>query len=796
MTSTAPALRIRKVAVLGAGVMGAGIAAHLANAGIPSVLFDIVPKDAGADFKSRTMFALKGIEQTIKLKPAPLFKPELTSLITPANYDDHKALLADCDWIVEVVAERLDIKLKVYEWIAANRRKGSIVSSNTSGIPLGDLIVNMDQELREHFLITHFFNPVRYMNLLELVAGKDTLPSVAKTLADFGSDVLGKGIVWGKDTPNFVANRIGVFGFAATFAAVAKHNLTVSQVDALFGDAMGRPSSAVFRTADVVGIDTLGHVFENVHQMAANDERRDVFVLPDSVKALIASGRTGQKTGAGFYKKVGKDILTIDFKTGEYVPGEKARFPCTGAAKKAETVEAKNAAMVWGAPDDLGSTVAWEVTADTLIYSANRIPEIADDLVNIDRGMCWGFGWEIGPFQTWDAIGVRKSVERMKAEGRTVPAWVEAMLAAGRESFYARDASGVLTYWSVDGKSVPVPLNPNHTFIADVAAKAKPLLNNPSASLRDLGDGVALLEFHTKMNSLDDGIFDLYGKALDKLDNGELEGLVVANEGGKAFCAGANILMILMAASQGEWAQIDAMVNGMQQIMMRAKYSRKPVIVAPHGLTLGGGAEVAMQCTATIGTGELYAGLVEVGVGLIPGGGGCKELVMRYTGDIPSDVDFDTQPLLGKVFERIATAKVSVSGEEARTYGFLRPTDYLILDKDARISAAKKLALGLSQAGYKPPAPRTAPAGGGNVRAAIETALWHMHEGGFATDHDVTVGKALARVITGGDVPAGTRLTEQRYLDLEREAFLSLCGEEKTRDRITAMLQTGKPLRN
>jgi 3-hydroxyacyl-CoA dehydrogenase len=792
---------IRKVAVLGAGVMGAGIAAHLANAGIPSVLFDIVPKDAGDSPADRNRFALAGIKSATKLKPAPLFRKDLASLITPANYDDHGALLAECDWIVEVVVERLDIKKHVFKWIAEHRSPGSIVSSNTSGIPLADMAADMSDEMRSHFLVTHFFNPVRYMRLLELVTGPDTDPAVTEHLATFGANVLGKGIVYGKDTPNFIANRIGVFGIAATFRAVAQHGLTVEQIDAIFGEALGRPKSAVFRTADVVGIDTLAHVFRNVHELATEDEQRDAFVLPDFVERLVSEGRTGQKTGAGFYKKTKVDgkkaILALDFDTLEYRATEKVRFPATGAARKAESVEGKIQAMIWGAGDDIASTVAWQVTADTLLYSANRIPEIADDIVNIDRGMRWGFGWDLGPFETWDALGVRKGVERMKAEGREVPSWIDDMLASGRESFYARNEAGQLTFWQQSGSEAIVPTDARHVFLADISAKAdKPIARNVSATLHDAGNGIGLLEFHSKMNALDDGIIDLYENAFDRLDAGELDGLVVANEGKKAFCAGANLLMILMGASQGAWDQIDQQINRLQQILLRAKYSNAPIVVAPHYLTLGGGAEVAMQSAATVGTGELYMGLVEVGVGLIPGAGGCKELVMRYTADIPADITFDPNPFVQKAFERIAMAKTTMSGGEAQAWGYLRPTDTLVLDHDARIGASIQLARGLADSGYVAPKMRTAPAAGEGCRAAIEMFLYSMHEGAFATDHDVTVGKKLAYVLTGGDVPAGTRLTEQQFLDIEREAFLSLCGEEKTRDRITHMLQTGKPLRN
>ena len=791
---------IRRVAVLGAGVMGSGIAAHLANAGIESVLFDIVPRDAGDDPRARNLFALNGIETATKIKPAALFRKDLAAMITPANYEDHGHLLADCDWIVEVVVERLDIKQKVFQWVADNRRLGSIVSSNTSGITLASMAEAMSDEMREHFLITHFFNPVRYMRLLELVTGPHTSPAVAERMAKFGENVLGKGIVWGKDTPNFIANRVGCFGIAACFNHMLEAGLTVEQMDAIFGPAMGRPKSAIFRTADVVGIDTLGHVFQNLHETAVDDERRESFVLPDYITKLIADGRTGQKTGAGFYKKVrlnGKSaILALDVATLDYREQEKVRFPCTGAARKAKTLAEGLQAMVYGAPDDIASTVAWKVTAETLIYAAKRIPEIADDVVNVDRAMRWGFGWDVGPFESWDAIGVQKSVDRMIAEGMNVPSWITDMLAAGRGSFYARDESGQQTYWDLGGDVKPVPGSANQIFITDLKATNSPVARNMSASLHDMGDGALLLEFHSKMNALDDDIVTMYGTALDKLDAGEFDALVVGNEDAKAFSAGANILMILMAANAGQWDQIETLVDTLQKLTMRAKYSGTPVVTAPHGLALGGGCEVAMQSSLTVAGAELYMGLVEVGVGLIPGAGGCKELAVRYLGDIPHGVAYDPNPFIQKVFELIGLAKVSTSAEEARSFGMLRPTDQVVLNSDQRLGAAKAMALGLASGGFKPPARRVIPAAGAGCAAAIGAYLLQMRDGGFATGHDVTIGKKLAYVITGGDRPAGTPVTEQDLLDLEREVFLSLCGEEKTRDRIQHMLMKGKPLRN
>lgn len=784
-----------RVAVLGSGVMGAGIAAHLANAGIECLLFDLV---SDAESKDRSAVAQRGIQGALKSRPAALFVPDCAARITACNYDDDAGRLAECDWIVEVVVERLDIKKKVFDWVAKHRKPGSIVSSNTSGIPLADLTGDMPDEMVRHFLITHFFNPVRYMRLLEVVEGPETLPEVTARIADFVDRGLGKGVVYAKDTPNFIANRIGTYGMASVFRYMKREGLTVEQVDAIFGPAMGRPKSAVFRTADLVGLDTLKHVFANLHTYLEEDEERDIFVLPDVVDTLIANGQTGQKAGAGFYKKVKVDgasqILVLDTETLDYRPKEKVRYPSIGAARKAETLSEKLCAMVYG--DDDASKAAWTVLADTLIYTANRIPEIADDVVNIDRGMRWGFGWSMGPFETWDAIGLARSVERMEAEGRAVPAWVRALVDAGHTSFYSRHEDGTPTYMGQDGSSRAVPQPDGVVLLSDLRAQSKEIERNGSASLFDLGEGVLGLEFHAKLNALDDQIIQQYGRALDRLDAGDFEALVVGNQDDRAFCAGANIAMILMAASQGMFEEIEQLIDRLQSLTMRAKYSARPVVTAPFGLTLGGGCEVALHSSATVAHSELYMGLVEAGVGLIPAAGGCKESVIRMLGDIPQDVDYDPNPFVQKVFERIGMAKVSTSAEEARQWGYLRPGDRIVLNPDRVLSEAHATAAGMARAGYTPPSPRTVKLPGPSGRAAIELFLYQMREGGYATEHDLTVGGHLAHILTGGDIAAGASVTEQHLLDLEREAFLSLCGEEKTRMRMLHMLQTNKPLRN
>jgi len=789
---------IKKVAVLGAGVMGQGIAAHLANAGVPSVLFDIVPSGAGSGERSK--LAVSGIENSKKLRPAAFYNKDDAAFITPANYEDDAALLKECDLVIEVVVELMAIKKKVFEWVAKNRAPGSIVASNTSGLALSEMSAGMPEEMRKHFLVMHFFNPVRYMRLLELVTGPETLPEVTATIADFGGRVLGKGIVYAKDTPNFVANRIGCFGIASVFKHMQALELGVDAVDAIFGPPMGRPKSAVFRTADLVGLDTLDHVFKTVLDRAPNDEGRDWFVSPDWLKKMITEGALGEKSGKGFYQKSkgasGKSvILAREVMTGEYRPSEKVRFDSIGDAKKAGGAAGGIKALVNG--KDKAAEIAWRVTAETLVYTANRVPEIADDIVNIDRGMRWGFAWELGPFETWDAIGLKSSIERMKAEGHKIPEWVTAMLATGRESFYARGADGKPTYWDPASKSAkPVPSSERWLMLDDLKAAKKIVAKNASADLFDLGDGVLCLSFHSKMNALDQDIFTLYGQALDELDAGKWEGLVVGNQGGTAFSAGANIFMIVALAMQRKWDEIGAMVKAMQDMLGRAKYSARPVVTAPWGLTLGGGVELSMRASACQAGAELYMGLVEVGVGLLPAGGGCTELLCRYLGNIPEGTAYDPNPLVQQAFKHIGMATVATSAEEARNMGFLRPQDRLTLDPDALIHDAKNLALGLRKAGYKPPRRPKMKLPGPSGRAAIELFLYGMQMGGYVSEHDAKIGKKIAYVMTGGDIPTNSWVSEQQLLDLEREAFISLCGERKTQERIQHMLSTGKPLRN
>jgi len=743
-----------------------------------------------------------------------MYRAADAAMISPCEYEADAERLKEADLIIEAVAEVVKIKNIVYDWVEKNRKPGSIIASNTSGIPLAVLSSGRSDDFRKHFMITHFFNPVRYMRLLELVGGADTSPEVLQNAAKFGEAVLGKGVVWGKDTPAFIANRIGTFGICSVFKHMQNEDgsikFSVEQVDAIWGKPMGRPASAVFRTGDLVGLDTLAHVIKGLYDNCPNDPGREYFKLPAYVSAMLEKGTLGEKSGAGFYKKSRKadgssEILALDLNTLEYRSQAKVRYASLGAARGAES-SAESARIVLSGTDE-AAQFAWNVTADTLLYAAGLVGEIADDIVNIDRAMRWGFAWESGPFESWDALGVAETVARMEAEGRVVPAWIKDMLASGRTSFYQRVA-GDPTFWAPAaaatktgfGLSKIVPDSKEHLMLADIRAKGGEIDNNPSASLLDLGDGVLCLEFHTKMNALDDLVFEMYEKALDHLDAGRYDALVVGNQGhngsSNAFCAGANLLMILMGAMQEEWGQLEGAVKRMQDLLMRAKYHSKPVVTAPWGLTLGGGVEVTMHSAATQGAGELYAGLVEVGVGLIPAGGGCKEMLARFMGDIHPGVAYDPNPFVQKVFEYVGTAKIAVSGEEARDQGFLRASDRLTVDPDRLIYDAKQLALGLSEGGYKAPRKRSFKLPGAQGRAAIELYLYQMQLGGYISEHDALIGKKLAYVLTGGDCASGAVKTEQDILDLEREIFLNLLGTEKTKARIQFMLEKGKPLRN
>jgi len=794
-------LRIRKAAVLGAGVMGSGIAAHLANAGIPVLLLDMVPPNPGpgdrTDSKAfRDRFAANALAGLRKQRPAPLFSAAALDSIEIGNFDDDLHRIAECDWVVEVVKEEMEVKRALFARVEPLFKPGAVISSNTSGLSIEGMLEGRSEAFRRRFLVTHFFNPVRYMKLLELVPGKETDPEVLEALTRFGEETLGKGIVYGKDTTNFIANRIGVYAMLRTLRAMESEGLTVEEVDRIFGPAMGRPKSAVFRTADIVGLDTFVHVAKNCYDTLVHDEAREVFRVPDFVTQMVERKMLGDKTGGGFYRKSrgegGKEILVLDLKTLEYRQQNKVRYDSLGAAREIDDVRERVRTVMGGG--DEAARFAERVTLDVLAYASRRIPEIADDLVNVDRAMRWGFGWELGPFETWDAYGVRRGVERMKELGIQPAAWVEEMLAAGRESFYA--VEGVRdTYWEIRGRRAePVAENPRTLKVEYLRRGNRKVEGNDSASLHDMGDGVLLLEFHSKMNSIDDAIIAMMHRALDVAEK-DFRGLVIGNDG-QNFSAGANLMAILMAIGSGEWDALGRMVQGFQSANQRMRYSPIPVVAAPFGMTLGGGAEVALGANAIQAAAETYMGLVEVGVGVIPGGGGTMALLRNLYGPFTTDKQFDPFPFVAKTFLTIGTAKVATSAEEARELGFLQQQDGITLNRDFLLSDAKARVIGMAESGFRPPRRARFRLPGASGRATIDMMLYDMEVNGQITAHDRKIGQVLAKVLTGGDTSPGSLVSEERLLELELEGFLSLCGEEKSRERMMAMLQTGKPLRN
>jgi len=793
--------KIDKVAILGSGVMGSQIAAHLANAGINSYLLDIAPNELNEEEKAKGLtleslqvknrFVNKGLDFAKTVKPAAFFDPKFAERITVGNFTDNLKWVAEADWIIEVVIEKLEPKRDLLSKVDKLRKQGSIISSNTSGIPIKDIAEGLSDDFKKHFLGTHFFNPPRYLKLLEIIPTQDTLPEVVNFISEFGDKVLGKGIVHCKDTPNFIANRIGIFGIMNSLKLMMEQGLNIVEVDKLMGPATGKPKSALFRTCDVVGLDTMSHVSKNIYETVPNDEQRDVFVMPEFVNTMISNKWLGQKTKQGFYKKVGKNIMYIDYKTMEYQESPKVKYPSIEVAKQIDNLPKRIASIAYS--NDAGAKFVWESTISTLVYSANRIPEITDNIVNIDNAMKWGFGWDIGPFEIWDALGVNKSVAKMKEEGKVVPAFVQEMLDSGKKSFYEK-REGNLYYYDLNSKDYKaVNKTKGITILSSLKEQNKVIKKNSGASLIDLGDGIACLEFHSKMNSIGGDTIDMLHKSLKEVEE-NYDGLVIGNQGIN-FSVGANLMMVLMSAMEGEWEDLDLMIRGFQKATMAVKYSKKPVVVAPFGLALGGGCEFSLAGARTVTSAETYMGLVEVGVGVIPAGGGTKELTIRALDKLAPNGDAFTA--LYPVFDTIGMGRVSTSAVEARKLGFLRENDPIVMNKDRLIEDAKQTVLGLARVGYQPPKPRTdIQAFGRSVLSTFKLGLHTMREGGYISDHDLLIGTKVCHVLTGGDLITPRLVSEQYLLDLEREAFLSLCGTRKTQERIQNMLKTGKPLRN
>lgn len=803
--------RIDKVAVLGAGTMGARIAAHFANAGIPSYLFDIVPPDA--DGPARNKIAAAGLEAAKKSKPAAFFHPDLAKLVTIGNFDDDLAKLADVDWIIEAVVENLEIKRALLKRVEAARRPGTLITTNTSGLPVHSISEGFSEDFRRNWFGTHFFNPPRYMRLLELIPTPDTDPQAMEAVAHLCDVQLGKGIVHAKDTPNFIGNRIGTFSVLNVMRVMQNMDLSIEDVDALTGSAVGWPKSATFRTIDLVGLDILGHVVGN---MKANvtDERSDL-QIPDFYKKMLEHKWLGDKTKGGFYKKQrtpqGEERLALNWKTMEYHPRSKPKFPALEMAKNVETTP-ERLRMLLGLDGnglqkgDKAGQFLWTTLSELWTYAANRIPEISDTVVEVDAAMRMGFNWEMGPFELWDAAGVEATVARMKAEGKPVPANVEKLLAHGKKSWYIDDAkarSGRAYFDVASGQYKEVKAAPG-VWSVTVAKKSHPVVKkNAGASLVDLGDGVGCIEFHSKMNSLGGDILQMVTSSLKPGGAGDgFDAFVITNDASN-FSVGANIMMLLMAVQEQEWDEIDMMIRQFQGMTQAIKFSRKPVVVAPFGMTLGGGCEVVLHSPARQPHAELYCGLVEVGVGLLPGGGGCKEMTLRAV-DAAQAIrpdgrgeSVEMMEAMKKAFETIAMAKVSTSAVEAKSLGFLHRDDIITMNRERVLTDAKAKALEMVREGYKAPVMRKeVPAPGESILATLKLGVHIMRQGDYITDHEVKIGNKVAEVLCGGAVSPGTLVSEQYLLDLEREGFKSLCGEKKTQERIQHTLKTGKPLRN
>jgi 3-hydroxyacyl-CoA dehydrogenase len=786
---------ISSAAVIGSGVMGSAIAAQFAGAGIRTFLLDVVPRDlpAGAekDPKARNRLADEALARALKTKPAPFYLPQFAQLITTGNLDDHLDRVAGCDLVIEAVVENLEIKQQLFRKIAPQLGPQAILASNTSGLSIARMSESLPPDLARRFLVMHFFNPVRYMHLVEIAGGPQTDPAVVARAARFG-EFLGKGIVHTKDTTNFVANRIGVYGMMQTLHAMPESELGIEAIDIITGKPMARSTGATFKTADIVGLDTLVHVANNCYETLTKDPEREVFRIPALVSDLVKQGRLGRKSGAGFYKKVGEDVLVLDYRTGEYKPAQKPRFDSIGAVRNLEDPKARLARLVAG--DDAAARFAWKLLSRTLVYSAALVGEIADDVVSIDRALRWGFNWELGPFESWDAIGVAASVERMRKDGLSVPAWVsDVQRGSGR--FYAGTPAAP-TYFDLGSRRErPVALDPRQQSLE--ALKSEPtrvVKKNLGASLVDLGDGVLCVEVHTKMNTIDGDVIAMLGSAVTEAEK-NFEALVIANDG-QHFGAGANLFMIFAAAQQKKWDQIGTVIHGLQSSLQGLRHARVPVVAAPCQYTLGGGAELAMAADVCQAHAETYMGLVELGVGLIPAGGGCLRMVERHTGHLEGVEGADLLPLIGQASLTVALARVSTSADEARQLRFLQPEDGISLNRSHQLYHAKQRALGLARAGYRPPRPRMLSAAGRDASATLGARIWGLVEAGKASAHDGLLANKLANVLCGGQVAAGTPRTEQDYLDLEYEAFLSLCGEEKSLARIEFMLKNNKPLRN
>jgi 3-hydroxyacyl-CoA dehydrogenase len=797
--------KIRKAAVIGSGVMGSGIAAHLANIGIQTLLLDIVPPAFSEEDKKkgftenspafRNKFAAMAKERMFKANPSPIYSKEDLRLITIGNIEDDLHQISEVDWVIEVIVENLQAKKDLFRKIEKYWKTGTIVSTNTSGVSIQTMVEECSKPFRNHFLGTHFFNPPRYMKLLEIIPHQDTDKEVIDYMQEFSQKKLGKGVVFAKDTPNFIANRIGTYGLMVTIEEMIKRELTVEQVDDLTGSVLGRPKSATFRTLDLVGLDTFVSVANNVHSLVTNDKEKEIFEVPAFLQQMVKNRMLGDKTKGGFYKKTrsenGKEILVLDYQSLEYRQKIKCKFPSLELAKNTKSLKEKIRTLL-NAKDPAGE-FAWNITKKVLLYSASKIPEVADDIVSIDQAMKWGFNWELGPFELWDVLGVEPSVARMKAEGEEIPAWVEEMLKTGESLFYKKDNLKTF-YLTTNGDRASIRESEQIIDLSKLKVQNKTIIKNNGASLIDIGDDVACLEFHSPNNAIGSDIIQMVKRSLEEVSK-NYRGLVIGNQA-KNFCVGANLMMLLMEAQDDNWFEIEQIVKAFQDMTMSIKYFEKPIVSAPFGMTLGGGTEICLPSTKVQAAAETYMGLVEVGVGLIPGGGGNKEMLLRHIEAVDVDGKVDLQPFVNMAFESIALAKVSTSAKEAQASNILKNTDGFTVNKDFLLYDAKQSVLALEKAGYEPKQPKKIRVVGIPGEAVMKLGIYQMKCSGYISNHDEKIAKKLAHVLSGGDISANSYVTEQYLLDLEREAFMSLCGEPKTQARMQHMLLNGKPLRN
>jgi 3-hydroxyacyl-CoA dehydrogenase len=786
---------IRRAAVIGAGVMGSGIAAHLANAGIQVLLMDIVPPnltDAEKNNRAaRNRFAAGGLEKAIKSRPAAFFQKDRARLVSVGNVEDDLEKLKDVDLVVEAIIEQIEPKRALFAKLEKVVKDDCIVASNTSGLRIVEMLEGRSASFKQRFLVMHFFNPVRYMKLLELVAGPETSKETIDRVQGLGEDGLGKGVVWGKDTPNFVGNRIGCYGMLTTIHLMLEDGLQPEDVDALMGEPAGHPKSGSFRTADLVGVDTFVHVADNCYASLVNDEDREIFKVPPFIKAMVEKKLLGDKTKGGFYRK-GKDGSpeTLDPKTLEYRPRGGDKEIKAKAKELSQIEDVKKRVSKLFADDSKAGKFAWKVLSRSLAYTVRRVGEITDDISAIDEAMRWGYNWELGPFETWDAIGFEVVLDRMKKDGMSLPASIEKMRASGAKSFYTADGK---VFDLVKGEYRTKPADPR-TAPLTVLRKGNPVLKNEGAEAYDLGDGVLGLTFKTKQNSIDGDVIKMIEDSVAKAET-DFKGLVIANQGDN-FCVGANLMLVVMSAQQKDWDGIRNMVKGFQEVCQRMKYASVPVVAAPYGMTLGGGLEICLGAGDTQAAAETYAGLVEVGVGLVPGGGGTMNLLWRAFEGVQDGTTVDSYALVTQVFKNVAMVRVATSAEEAQSFGYLRRTSGVSFDRARQVADAKARVLGLAKSGWHPPAPHAYVLPGESGMATLGMMIGTLVDAGQASPHDAKIAGKLAEILCGGVSGGAHEVTETEMLEIEREDFLSLCGEAKSQERMQYMLMNNKPLRN